>query len=42
MIADVLAYQARHHGPVVRLSDVELREEGEAWWREGCEQLDTE
>ncbi|MER0483329.1 hypothetical protein ABR737_34190 [Streptomyces sp. Edi2] len=42
VIANVLAYQARHHGLEVRLSDAELREECETWWREGFTQLDTE
>ncbi|MFJ6988395.1 MULTISPECIES: hypothetical protein [unclassified Streptomyces] len=42
VIANVLAYQARHHGLEVRLSDTELREECETYWREGFEQLDTE
>ncbi|WP_329172525.1 hypothetical protein OG754_10910 [Streptomyces decoyicus] len=42
VIANVLAYQARHHGLEVRLSDAELREECETWWREGFAQLDTE
>ncbi|MEU7041114.1 hypothetical protein AB0A77_08635 [Streptomyces varsoviensis] len=42
VIANVLAYQARHHGLEMRLSDAELREECETWWRGGFEQLDTE
>ncbi|GAA2266616.1 hypothetical protein GCM10010232_68750 [Streptomyces amakusaensis] len=42
VIANVLAYQARHHGLEARLSDAELREECETWWREGFERLDTE
>ncbi|MFJ2816834.1 hypothetical protein [Streptomyces sp. NPDC087294] len=42
VIANVLAYQARHHGLEVRLSDAELREECETFWRKGFEQLDTE
>jgi hypothetical protein len=42
VIANVLAYHARHHGLEVRLSDTELREECETYWREGFEQLDTE
>ncbi|AXG76631.1 hypothetical protein [Streptomyces paludis] len=42
VIANVLAYQARHHGLEVRLSDAELREWCETWWREGFAQLDTE
>ncbi|MFJ9338719.1 hypothetical protein ACIRP0_05440 [Streptomyces sp. NPDC101733] len=42
VIANVLAYHARHHGLEVRLSDAELREECETFWRKGFEQLDTE
>ncbi|WP_129293789.1 hypothetical protein [Streptomyces lydicus] len=42
VIANVLAYQARNHGLEVRLSDAELREECETYWREGFRQLDTE
>ncbi|MFD7551069.1 hypothetical protein [Streptomyces sp. NPDC059816] len=42
VIANVLAYQARHHGLEMRLSDAELREECETFWRKGFEQLDTE
>ncbi|WP_374985372.1 hypothetical protein [Streptomyces fradiae] len=42
VIANVLAYHARHHGLEVRLSDAELREECETFWRRGFEQLDTE
>ncbi|KUF16645.1 hypothetical protein [Streptomyces silvensis] len=42
VIANVLAYHARHHGLEVRLSDTELREECETYWRQGFEQLDTE
>ncbi|MFF7158859.1 hypothetical protein [Streptomyces sp. NPDC008139] len=42
VIANVLAYHARHHGLEVRLSDTELREECETYWRRGFEQLDTE
>lgn len=42
VIANVLAYHARHHGLEVRLSDTELREECETYWRMGFEQLDTE
>ncbi|MFJ4715510.1 hypothetical protein [Streptomyces sp. NPDC088785] len=42
VIANVLAYQARHHGLEMRLSDTELREECETYWRKGFEQLDTE
>ncbi|MFD5656531.1 hypothetical protein [Streptomyces hirsutus] len=42
VIANVLAYHARHRGLEVRLSDAELREECETWWRKGFEQLDTE
>ncbi|MCX5441263.1 hypothetical protein [Streptomyces sp. NBC_00063] len=42
VIANVLAYHARHHGLEVRLSDTELREECETYWRTGFEQLDTE
>nr|WP_258049689.1 hypothetical protein [Streptomyces finlayi] len=42
VIANVLAYHARHHGLEVRLSDTELREECETYWRKGFEQLDTE
>ncbi len=42
VIANVLAYHARHRGLEVRLSDVELREECETFWRKGFEQLDTE
>ncbi|GAA2341789.1 hypothetical protein [Streptomyces cuspidosporus] len=42
VIANVMAYHARHHGLEVRLSDTELREECETYWRKGFEQLDTE
>ncbi|MBC3992112.1 hypothetical protein H8N00_25175 [Streptomyces sp. AC563] len=42
VIANVLAYHARHHGLEVRLSDTELREECETYWHKGFEQLDTE
>ncbi|MFE4657074.1 hypothetical protein ACFRFJ_10335 [Streptomyces hydrogenans] len=42
VIANVLAYHARHRGLEVRLSDAELREECETFWRQGFEQLDTE
>ncbi|MFJ6722363.1 hypothetical protein [Streptomyces sp. NPDC091259] len=42
VIANVLAYHARHHGLEARLSDAELREECETFWRKGFEQLDTE
>lgn len=42
VIANVLAYHARHSGLEVRLSDAELREECETFWRKGFEQLDTE
>jgi hypothetical protein len=42
VIANVLAYHARHHGLEVRLSDTELREECETYWPRGFEQLDTE
>ncbi|MGW5022017.1 P-loop NTPase family protein [Streptomyces cacaoi] len=42
VIANVLAYHARHRGLEVRLSDTELREECEVYWRKGFEQLDTE
>ncbi|MFE3586771.1 hypothetical protein ACFXOY_04515 [Streptomyces niveus] len=42
VIANVLAYHARHHGLEGRLSDTELREECETYWRDGFEQLDTE
>jgi hypothetical protein len=42
VIANVLAYHARHHGLEVRLSDTELREECETFWRKGFQQLDTE
>ncbi|MFD8913692.1 hypothetical protein [Streptomyces sp. NPDC059575] len=42
VIANVLAYHARHQGLEVRLSDAELREECETFWRQGFEQLDTE
>ncbi|MEU7381665.1 hypothetical protein AB0A91_16995 [Streptomyces sp. NPDC042207] len=42
VIANVLAYHARHQGLEVRLSDAELREECETFWRKGFEQLDTE
>ncbi|MFJ8002462.1 hypothetical protein ACIQ7D_36060 [Streptomyces sp. NPDC096310] len=42
VIANVLAYHARHQGLEVRLSDAELREECETFWRRGFEQLDTE
>ncbi|MFD8868724.1 hypothetical protein ACFV1F_31060 [Streptomyces sp. NPDC059590] len=42
VIANVLAQHARNHGLETRLSDAELREECETWWRAGFEQLDTE
>ncbi|QFR03057.1 hypothetical protein F9278_37375 [Streptomyces phaeolivaceus] len=42
VIANVLAYHARHRGLEVRLSDTELREECETYWRKGFAQLDTE
>ncbi|MFJ8059480.1 hypothetical protein [Streptomyces sp. NPDC096142] len=42
VIANVLAYHARRRGLEVRLSDTELREECETYWRRGFEQLDTE
>ncbi|MGP4052961.1 hypothetical protein [Streptomyces sp. 2A115] len=42
VIANVLAYHARHRGLEVRLSDTELREECETYWRKGFDQLDTE
>lgn len=42
VIANVLAFHARHRGLEVRLSDTELREECETYWRRGFEQLDTE
>ncbi|WP_436739366.1 hypothetical protein [Streptomyces sp. BBFR102] len=42
VIANVLAYHARRLGLEVRLSDAELREECETWWKRGFEQLDTE
>ncbi|SPF04357.1 hypothetical protein [Streptomyces sp. MA5143a] len=42
VIANVLAYHARHRGLEARLSDAELREECETFWRKGFEQLDTE
>ncbi|MFF0000011.1 GNAT family N-acetyltransferase [Streptomyces avermitilis] len=42
VIANVLAYHARHNGLEVRLSDIEVREECETCWRKGFEQLDTE
>ncbi|MFD5128005.1 ribonuclease E domain-containing protein [Streptomyces olindensis] len=42
VIANVLAYHARHRGLEARLSDAELREECETFWRRGFEQLDTE
>lgn len=42
VIANVLAHHARHHGLEMRLSDAELREECETFWRHGFEQLDTE
>ncbi|MFJ3531683.1 MULTISPECIES: hypothetical protein [unclassified Streptomyces] len=42
VIANVLAYHARRRGLEVRLSDTELREECETYWRKGFEQLDTE
>lgn len=42
VVANVLAYHARHHGLEGRLSDTELREECETYWRRGFEQLDTE
>ncbi|MEU6541565.1 hypothetical protein [Streptomyces sp. NPDC047000] len=42
VIANVLAYHARHRGLEVRLSDAELREECETFWRKGFKQLDTE
>ncbi|MCX5380845.1 hypothetical protein [Streptomyces sp. NBC_00091] len=42
VIANVLAYHARHHGLEVRLSDAELRDECQTFWHKGFEQLDTE
>ncbi|WP_431989010.1 hypothetical protein [Streptomyces albogriseolus] len=42
VIANVLAYHARHRGLEARLSDAELREECETFWRRGFEKLDTE
>lgn len=42
VIANVLAFQARHGGLETRLSDAELREECETYWKAGFEQLDTE
>lgn len=42
VIANVLAYHARHRGLEVRLSDTELRDECETYWHRGFEQLDTE
>lgn len=42
VIANVLAYHARHRGLEVRLSDAELREECETFWPKGFEQLDAE
>ncbi|PWG12322.1 hypothetical protein DF268_17150 [Streptomyces sp. V2] len=42
VIANVLAYHAHHHGLETRLSDAELREECETYWRAGFRQLDTE
>ncbi|MFI6346129.1 hypothetical protein [Streptomyces sp. NPDC050560] len=42
VIANALAYHARQHGLEVRLTDAELREECERWWREGFERLDSE
>ncbi|MGW1403525.1 hypothetical protein ACWCRF_33910 [Streptomyces sp. NPDC002405] len=42
VIANVLAYHARHRGLEARLSDAELREECETFWRKGFAQLDTE
>ncbi|MFJ3662610.1 hypothetical protein ACIPPM_19365 [Streptomyces sp. NPDC090119] len=42
VIANVLAYHARHRGLEMRLSDTELREECETYWGKGFEQLDTE
>ncbi|MFM9613224.1 hypothetical protein [Streptomyces niveiscabiei] len=42
VIANVLAHQAHHHGLETRLSDAELREECETYWRAGFRQLDTE
>lgn len=42
VIANVLAYQARHGGLETRLSDAELREECETYWKAGFAQLDTE
>ncbi|WP_335971112.1 hypothetical protein [Streptomyces sp. CA2R106] len=42
VIANVLAYHARHRGLEVRLSDTELREECETYWRKGFAELDTE
>ncbi|WP_228387150.1 hypothetical protein [Streptomyces katsurahamanus] len=42
VIANVLAYHARHRGLEARLSDAELREECETFWRTGFTQLDTE
>ncbi|MET8950227.1 hypothetical protein [Streptomyces sp. NPDC004533] len=41
-VANVLAHRARHHSLVGRLSDAELREEFEAWWRDEFEQFDAE
>ncbi|MGV9760244.1 hypothetical protein ACWDUC_31110 [Streptomyces tricolor] len=42
VIANVLAYHARHRGLEARLSDAELREECETFWHKGFAQLDTE
>ncbi|MEU0270855.1 hypothetical protein [Streptomyces sp. NPDC006307] len=42
VIANVLAYHARHRGLEARLSDAELREECETFWHRGFAQLDTE
>ncbi|WP_407565993.1 hypothetical protein [Streptomyces sp. 184] len=42
VIANVLAYHARHYGLEGRLSDAALREDCETYWPEGFENLDTE
>ncbi|WP_079151882.1 hypothetical protein [Streptomyces sp. RTd22] len=41
VVADVLARHARDRGLQTRLSDRELREECETWWREGFHRLDS-
>ncbi|MEU7204244.1 hypothetical protein [Streptomyces sp. NPDC045470] len=41
VVADVLARHARERGLQTRLSDRELREECETWWRAGFHRLDS-